>query len=265
MLRNCLNTTSRAIGIGALSLTATSLLLPITALAEWTPHPDSKPPNSSKVGYGGRRGGCYSNENDLTLTPLAPSRITGETTSTHPTLVWYVPKSTSSLTTQVQLMHYVPGADGYMVLEYLLEQPYEIQSTGGVETFTLPQEIEGLQPGKEYLWQVRIQCPSSAEYDVRMPIRVVEAGDRLSAPLSGDIMERAEQFAEAGLWYDALAIVSNPPVALQADAYAFRSDLLTELADFEAVGESQNRSRREPAMQHSDKLRTIAAIGLDAN
>ncbi len=64
-------------------------------------------------------------------------------------------------------------------------------------------------------------------------------------------VDRAADFVELGLWYEAIASLSEPPVTAPATAY--RQALLEDLATLEAANPEDGKT------QFSQALRSIAA------
>jgi hypothetical protein len=50
-------------------------------------------------------------------------------------------------------------------------------------------------------------------------------------PATGDPVQQADQYVAMGLWYDAIAVLSQAPVSPAAAAY--RSELVASLAELE--------------------------------
>ena len=215
----------------------------------YEPPSDTRVPDASTDTSGGRT--CSVSQDGLQLTPLAPQQHVGQTLSSHPTFAWFVPVSTA-LTGEFQI--YEMTEDGF---QGVLDVPYEFVSTQGFMTFTLPSDLAGLQSDTNYVWQVLLRC-GSRRGDIRMvraQVEVVAASERSPVELAAEPVEQAKQFARAGLWYDALATVSELPIEL--DAGSFRRTLLTELADLEAVLEEPTEPDSD-ATPHSEALRQIA-------
>lgn len=187
---------------------------------------NARPPSTATSTSGGRTGGTVS-QNGLNLTLLAPQQHVGQSARSHPTFTWFVPVD-RTLPGEFQL--YEVTEDGSF--RRVLEAPYEFVSEQGFMSFTLPDEVEGLQTDTQYIWQVLLRYgerPSEIG-KVRSQIEIVEAA-RLE-PLSADIATEIDQLAEAGLWYDALALAAELPAA---QANEKRDALLLELAEIEAA------------------------------
>lgn len=191
-------------------------------------NPDSRPPRRT-VG-GGTRGGCDGTA-PINLTALAPQAHIGATAATRPTLVWYVPDETP-YPMQLQLYRYA-AAEGD---ELTPVNTFDLgESQPGYRSFTLPEDEPALAVGGTYRWKVILQCnpgrPSQVALD-EADLQVVAATNR-AAMGQGNLVDRAERAIAAGLWYDAIALLSEAPVSPAADAY--RRDLLAGLAEQEAL------------------------------
>jgi hypothetical protein len=127
----------------------------------------------------------------------------------------------------------------------------ELETTPGLMQASSPTLQTTLEPGKYYLWQVVVMCnpnrPSSALTDEVM-MQVVPQPAELDTALAQATspQDRAQVFAEAGLWYDALAQVA---AAQTPEAVAYRDALLQDLAELEA-----NSSYGQALSEHMQQL-----------
>lgn len=210
----------------------------------YQPPPYSTGPRRRTVG--GTRGGCDGTA-AINLTALAPQGHIGQTTATHPTFVWYVPDG-EPYPMQLQLYRYT--SDAGEQLERVKFFDFE-QSQPGFMSFTLPEDEPPLAVGETYRWKVIIFCnpgrPSQVSLD-EADLMVVEPPAGLDA--AGDPVAVAERYAAAGLWYDAIAALSQEPVSPAAAAY--RSKILESLAELEADNPDDSWSL------FSERLRYIA-------
>lgn len=238
---------SRKTSIGCFAILLVLLALELPAWAGYIPPRRPSAPGGGGTTTTGRRGGCQGDE-AASLTALAPQSHVGQTISTHPTFAWYVPtlpatNATNSLSIPVEFQLYTPTATGQQVI-------YETQlpGTSGIMSLSVPDDQPGLEVGKIYHWQVVLLCnpnrPSSALV-TGAQIEVVDASQfpELSQTDDLDTTDRSQQanrYAEAGLWYDAIAEAVRSPVttALQT----VEQDLLTSLAQLEADNGQTDRS-----------------------
>lgn len=220
----------------SLSLIATSL-----AWAGYTPPKTPSAPKRSGTNIT-RSGSCSSNSTGQ-LTPLAPLSHVGQTTSTHPTLAWFVPDQTS-YPLEVRIFHN----------QQRLYRT-EMQSQPGIMYVSLPQNQSVLTPGQRYTWQVVLICdPNSPSLSVvaMAEMEVVQADLELQRQLAKvqKLQERVALYADRGLWFDALT------EALKAPANsAIAANLLQSLAQVEAqqMQEWSNQLKQvEASMQSSN-------------
>lgn len=157
-----------------------------TMQAEYTPPADSG--GNESTGSTSSRGGCEDGESMLTL--LAPMTHIGQTVSTHPTFVWYVPDS-ETYSVEFRLFSY--DSKNFWGSEITM---IEILSSQGLMKLSLPKNEPGLEVGQRYIWEIAILC------DPNHPSRDVVASNQINVvhkPQSFD-----GNFAENGFWYDAL-------------------------------------------------------------
>jgi hypothetical protein len=196
-------------------------------------------------GLEGRRGGC-TGDAEISLTALAPQSHVGQTASTHPTFAWFVPDAQPI---EIIFQVYEYGSNGSR--DVIQEIP--LQSSPGIMTLSLPKDEPGLSVGQRYGWRVVLLCnpnsPSSALV-AGADIDVVSLPATFSDSL--DPLEKAKQYAEAGLWYDALAEV----LASGKEASILLEDLLKDLAELENLQAAKNGSEQGQRLtQVVEKLR----------
>ncbi|MEO1353504.1 MAG: DUF928 domain-containing protein [Cyanobacteria bacterium J06635_15] len=184
-------------------------------------------PNTS----GGRRGGCDV-QNNLDLMALAPQQYAGHTISTRPTLSWFVPDETAY---PLRLQIYKHNGSGW---EDVVEDLDIGPSQQGFMSYTLPANLE-LEVGGWYRWHVVLICNPdrrSSDQVTGAEFEVVSQPAGFGA-VQGDRVQQASQYAAAGLWYNAMALLSD--TSLTSAEKAYRSQLLTELAEFENAAVSE--------------------------
>lgn len=220
------------------SLILASLLIATPSWAGYTPVEPSAP--SSPTTNTGRRGGCTG---DLAagLTVLAPKNHVGRTLSSHPTLAWFVPDEQPM---PLELSIYDITEEGQRQLVYRTE----MSSTEGVMALTLPEDYVGLEIGHRYTWQVVLLCnpnrPSSAlvastemeviphTADLDTQLRQLNEAEDVGSDRF--YQERSKLYANAGIWYDAIAD------ALQQSSSSEISSILTLLDELAQYESSQN-------------------------
>lgn len=227
------------IAILRICLLSLSLVVTPTALAEYVPPPDQKPP-SGYTTSSGTRGGC---EGDgIPLTALAPKTHLGRTLSTHPTLAWFVPDGTTE-PMEFRLYEYDDQGNPQPV-----GQPIQLQSLPGIMMLSLAREQLELTVGKTYLWQVAILCDpdnDSSNLIARADIQVVEMPlalqEKLAQANTGS--EKVEFYASRGFWYDAMGEALQLVPSGQLGEVA--ASLLTDLVNLEAAQTSPEFSTAE--------------------
>lgn len=247
---------------GTLSL----LLLSLPVLADYTPTGISRPGDRARTTAGGTRayvppadsrrpgenhtgGGVRGCGDDIAA--IAPRlNAIGQTATGHPTFVWY---NFSDDGDPVEFQLYRSKADGSFDTVVVEQIP---ESQPGYMAYTLPAETEALEVGETYLWQVVLYCDRSFEEVGQYSsaeVEVVNLPAELATELPADSLGRAQAYAQAGLWYEAIAEVYAAPTP---ETHAFRRNLLMDLADFEAQPASETATEGDLSAQ----LRQIAEM-----
>ncbi|MEO1401199.1 MAG: DUF928 domain-containing protein [Cyanobacteria bacterium J06635_1] len=214
-------------------LAASLLLASVFTTTTWAQQyqPPSGDPPSGPLVSNGSRNGC-GEQYEIPLTVLAPTTHVGQTTTTTPTLTWFVPATD---TYRVEVSFYtLDQQDQPNELVQLLEY---VGNASGIVEFTLPTNESGLRADQRYLWQVRIACtPDSPIYDQSFvsvidvktpPAELTLALDRAQTP-----SEKADIYASAGYWYDALREARLSPDGLERNQLT--QSLLAELVASES-------------------------------
>jgi hypothetical protein len=222
---------NKRINIKLVTSCALSLALIVTpvALADYAPG-DQKPVPSDRRSDGGTTRGCSGG--GMPLTVLASRNYVGRTIFRHPTFAWFVPGDSASKPMQFTIYEWVPGGKPKEVRKMSLPS-----SLGIMKLSPFSENEPGLQPGKEYLWQVVIHCdPDNPSGDLvsEASIEVVGIPAAVQSKLNKAVnsVEKANIYAEAGLWYDALDEALK--LAKPAKLGEVGSTLLNELAQSEA-------------------------------
>jgi hypothetical protein len=206
-----------------------ALIVTPAALADYVPG-DQKPVPSDRRSDGGTTRGCSGG--NMPLTVLASRNYVGRTSSQHPTFAWFVPPDSASKPMQFTIYEWVPGRRPKEVRQMSL------QSSPGIMTLSPFSDSEpGLQPRKEYLWQVVIHCdPDNPSGDLvsQASIEVVEIPAAVQRELNTAVnsAEKANIYAKAGLWYNALGEALK--LAEPSRLGEVGSTLLNDLAQSEA-------------------------------
>lgn len=203
------------------------------------------PPGRHRVqrteGVGSR--GC-TQSTSITLHLLVPSDHIAQTVSTHPTFLWYVSKTSTPMRfTLVEPRVSKPIVDRYVQVK-----------KAGIVKLEMPSDAPALEVGKEYRWTVSAICnpyrPSENVYARAWIVRVQKPIE-LEQKLATLSTERAQIYAQSGIWYDAIATLydtySANPREPSTSEYFFAllnqiglSHLTTELA-----AETQQRLAHE--------------------
>lgn len=211
------------LGLGLLLLSLS--ILPSPAWARRYQPPKGDPPKG-KFGSNGSRG-CSSEQSkspdlnrpmvpeqsnaqttaiqqrSIPITLLAPSNHVGKTSAVAPTLAWFV---TATDPYRVRISLYILDADQSSELIHELEY---IETSSGLVQYTVPTEQTTLQDGQRFFVELSIACkpeddrfspPFVAEVDVELPSAALKMA-LMQADTPG---QKAELFAKAGYWFDAV-------------------------------------------------------------
>lgn len=170
----------------------------------------------------------------ILLSVLAPDHV-GLTTREQPTLYWYVSEPTT------QQVEFTLNDDRHP--EPLVKATVPPSSDGDIRRIRLSDYKARLEPGVRYEWSIALVA------DANRPSRdviTIGAIERQEAPpwLAVKLRQAPENatflYAEAGIWYDALAAVSEAIAARPNDALvAQRAALLEQIG----LREIANRTR----------------------
>jgi hypothetical protein len=229
--------------------------------------PVTKNPRTSQGA--GSRGGCEQSSvpaEDL-VTLLIPSKdYIGQTTSSHPTFFWYLSKSVSLP------MQFTLRESG--VSQPLYQKQIDSPQPGIIQ-LEIPQDRKELVPGKIYGWSVTLVCnskrpslnpfffswiervPTTPALEQKLALGTSNSNTPtqrvLSEKSSGDrhsllktMRERASIYAQAGLWFDALATLSKAQSANSHESFV-REDFLSLLNQV-GLTEVVKQERQRPAL-----------------
>lgn len=181
-----------------------SLELTAPAVAADAPryNPPTRPGPRRTAGTGSR--GCSVGETSVVLTPVVPSGHIGQTSFDRPSFFWH-----QSATKSVRFTLVEPG-----VPKPLFEQTVQ-PTKAGLVRLDLPQNAPKLAVGKEYRWTIGVVCnpkrPSETLSYTQSWIARADLPNALKQQLTGARTDsaRARLYAEAGMWYDAVAVLSR--------------------------------------------------------
>lgn len=220
--------------LSELSLVANQATLPPWAIAPaafaveaTTYKPPLRPaPLGPTSGSGSR--GCDYKTLPVPLTPIVPADHTGQTVSERPTFFWYLAAKTPVRFTLVE-----PGVPK-PIHETLITPPKP-----GIMQVSLPEQAPALEVGKVYRWSITLSCstprPSALPYAQAWIQRVPQTAEleqQLKTAQSNGA--KAQIYASAGLWFDALKLLST----------AESQDEMLSLLDQVQLGEITRYERR---------------------
>lgn len=187
---------------------------PLAALAKF------KPPNRGVPGRregGGTRDGCLASKLPAPLAPIAvlpdlkkPNQVAvGQTVAAYPRFFWYLPATRGD----VEFTLYADETDASEAIIYQsrfkLDRAMGQPSKAGIYSLALPANanLSPLEVGKVYHWSVAVLCPGTAKNRIEIDggIERVALNNALQNQLKNTQPgERANFYAENGLWFDAL-------------------------------------------------------------
>jgi hypothetical protein len=178
----------------------------------------------SRGAPGGRLSGAGSRgaPNTTTIDPLAPDGHAGQTTNGTPTLYFFV---SQPITERTQFTISAPSRPS-PIIEVDIPPPRE----RGIYSLRTADHRIRLEPGVVYTWSVSVirdpkerskDIVASAHLLLTAPDPALEAAVRTAPP-----MRRAGLFAQAGLWYDAVAAAAETAAL---DRHAALDSLMTQV------------------------------------
>jgi hypothetical protein len=179
------------------------------AWAQYRP-PQGDPPRGSTIANSSR--GFRYNRSRPPLLILAPIRHVGRSSSTNPILSWFISLSEPY---RIEISFYKVLEDGSLDLVFLHE---DVQSTRGMIRTAFPELTEILHMGERYRWQVAVaEDPADPDDDLAFTaeIDLVAPDLDLETQLATATTpaQKAEIYAEAGYWYDALREATDPQLS----------------------------------------------------
>jgi hypothetical protein len=194
-----------------------SLAVTNTALAEYKKPPgthNDAPKGESTTMTGIRGKGSCSEQAATRLTALAPYSHPGQSTNSHPTFAWHIPDPE-------------PYPVLFRLYEYNATQrdgkgktiaKETLSSTPGIMTYVLPSDAPSLTAGQKYIWQAILVCnPNSPSESLvtEARINIVNPSSEITTQPNNtsevNPAAQADIYAQAGLWYDALAEAVSLP------------------------------------------------------
>lgn len=206
---------------------------------------DFNPPDRGLPGR--RRGGgtrnaqssCVSSSS-IPLTVLLPESNLGLTTAAYPQIFWFVPQHNASY---LEVSLYATNKD-FQDENLLFTSQFQTNGQAGIGHFKIPTGINfnPLLEGDTYHWYVSIICnPDDRSSDITVSgwlERVAMPPDLANSLVNATGIDRSKAFAQAGIWYDALEVLTElrcrPPLdgaGIQTQWKALLSDSQVELVD----------------------------------
>ena len=218
---------------------AVSIIFASVAVAEYKKPKTTSAPDSRTTTSTATRGGCINKDNNLDLTAIAPYSHVGQTVSTHPTFVWFVPDS-EHFPLEFSLEEYTSDSQ----LNTVYRQ--ELDSKPGIMSLSLPQNLPDLRVGKKYRWKVVMRCTRYKAVVTMAEIEVVAPTPELETA-SSNISDASivDVYSSNGLWYNALETINT------ADSPQILQELIQQLAAVET------KSNSTWAQQQGQKLNYI--------
>lgn len=191
------------------------------AYAQYTP-PQGESIKGPTVANGSRSQGYCQDDSQIPVAVLAPTSHVGRTSTTSPTLSWFV---FTAQPYRIEVTLYTITSEDTPELIYFYEA---VETRSGIVRKSLPQLSDVLHIGQRYYWQVAVACnPDSFSYDHSFSamIDVVEPPQELETKLAtaGTSVDKSTIYAEAGYWYDSVREANDMQMGL----------LLKELAALE--------------------------------
>jgi hypothetical protein len=213
-------------------------LIPTIAQAKYVPPPQQERAGDYSKSTGVRTGST--SQEDIPLTILAPQIYVGQTTSLSPTFVWVVGNNNTDYDIDFRLFEFTEAGD--------IKQrgnPLKFQHKGGLITLAFPPNQMSLTVGNKYLWQVSIRLSNSNWMIQKAEFTVVPISTNLSQTLTQlkTEEEKAEIYAENGLWYDALAESLN--INNKDQSVNVITDLVKSLAESEVPSANDSLTLEE--------------------
>jgi hypothetical protein len=226
--------------ITTLTLSLSLLLTPV-AIAGFAPR--TRIPASDYTRSAGRRG-CPGNA--IPLTVLAPQTYIAYTASLRPTFVGFV---SSPQKVNFRIFELMPDNKPQQLGEAIQKNV-----TPGIFQISLPESTSDLTVGKKYVWQLAIKCRGNPVHQ-EAEFVVVEMPSTVESklPTTPDGWQKANIYAQADLWYEALAEALKS--ANNGKLGEFGSTLVKNLAAYESIVPKEQQTSVQKRVQH---LKTIA-------
>jgi hypothetical protein len=183
-----------AFALGNMSVANTPVADVYLARAGFVPPANEGAPRSTRSGA--TRGQCAG------IVPLLPESGAGLTATDRVSLYLYVPENSID-----QALLSLKSLDGSEQHDALVSLP----ENGGIVAIEFPETIPALETDRQYSWSLVLMCNG----ELRPDSPVVTGAVRRVAPVlsaaqkeTTTLLEQAEIYGEAGLWYDLVAALA---------------------------------------------------------
>ncbi len=171
------------------------------------PPPERKQDRTWQGEGSGSRSICLTFTKAQTL--LAPVTHIGQTSKSHPTFSIYF--------SEVPTLPVSISVENPKTQKLIWISEIEVNQAG-ISTFSLPEDVAGLESGIQYTWTVALICDRDDRFEdiyAEAPIQRVEISQELQQKLSSttDKTKKAQILASAGLFYDAIVLLVESPDA----------------------------------------------------
>lgn len=177
----------------------TTAARPSSSLVSFVPPAGTLPAN--REGGASRGGLCPVGSKRLTA--LVPKSNLGLTIAARPSFMFYVPPTQSQ-----EMVFTLTDSRGVEIFEKSLTP-----SGVGVMRVDMPQNLSGLEVGKNYAWSVVVRCnpndPSGDLYAAGWVQRVAPSAELRSDLARIEPGDRPYIYASAGLWYETLSSLAE--------------------------------------------------------
>ncbi|MBX2864614.1 MAG: DUF928 domain-containing protein [Leptolyngbyaceae cyanobacterium MAG.088] len=196
--------------------------------------PDTQPFRGTPTTTGTRGDSCSNITDGVVLSGLGPRSIAGLTTSVRPEFVWYMTEGVTAAPVMFRLLELDENGLASVV------NTANLAAQVGFMRYQLPEDVPPLGVGKDYLWQVIVRCDSeraSNFWATTLSLQVVTPTPELTSALAMTTTnaEKAKVYGNAGIWYNALALVSTGNSNVDQEV---RTGLLQDLATLESDDET---------------------------
>ena len=184
---------------------AAALGWPLVPAAQAVPTPPDQGAPSGRQRGGASRGDCMAYQGLTALVPVVDGSVWSQTYSPTPDFFFYVPQS---LTADIPLEMVVQDSGD----NYVFRKQFSVDAPAGILTVPLSSPGAELTPGESYSWTFSIYCdaarPSASVAVFGTVTRVADAAmPEPSHPLTpAQQLDLARQYADAGIWHEALAL-----------------------------------------------------------